>query len=240
MKNLARCCPPLIRLLALLGFAIGPGARADDEIRVAIVGDSTVCDFPTDKKMRGWGQILPGFFRGNVKVANLARSGRSTKTFIAEGTWKKTLAGKPAFVLIQFGHNDSHGAGRPESTDASGDFRDFLRRYIDESRDAGATPILITPMHRRRFDADGKVTQELLPYADAMKAVAAEKKTALIDLHSASGTAFEKLGDAGSADLSCCAPDDRTHFSEKGARLMAQLIAERLKAADAKLGAVLK
>jgi lysophospholipase L1-like esterase len=240
MKKFFRLSPPLFPLLALLGFATGPGARAGDEIRVAIIGDSTVCDFPANQKMRGWGQILPEFFRERVKVSNFARSGRSTKTFIAEGLWKKTRASKPAFVLIQFGHNDSHGPGRPESTDAAGDFRDFLRRYIDESRDASATPILITPMHRRRFDADGKTTQELLPYANAMKAVAAEKKAPLIDLHSASGAAFEKLGDAGSADLSCCAPDDRTHFSEKGARLMAQLIAEGLKAADAKLGAALK
>ena len=226
-------------LFALIAvFALPAGAQ--EEVRIAIIGDSTVCNYPTNQAMRGWGQLLPERFSESVKFLNVARSGRSTKTFLAEGLWKTTLAFKPHFILIQFGHNDSHGKGRPESTEAATDFPEFLRRYVEEAQAAGATPILITPMHRRVFAADGKLTQELLPYADAMKAVATARKVPLVDLHAASGAAFEKLGDTASTDLSCCGPKDRTHFSEEGARLLAGLVAEGLRAAEPRLGKLLK
>lgn len=229
-------------LLPLFVFVAAPAlpAPAREEIRIALIGDSTVCNYPTNQAMRGWGQLLPERFSESVKFHNVARSGRSTKTFLAEGLWKTTLAFQPDYILIQFGHNDSHGKGRPESTDAATDFPEFLRRYVAEARAAGATPILVTPMHRRVFHADGKVTQELLPYADAMKSVAAAQQVPLLDLHAASGAAFEKLGDTDSTDLSCCGSKDRTHFSEKGARLLAGLVAEGLRAAEPRLAKWLK
>lgn len=227
-------------LFLLLGFAeFSPGADAPREVRLAVIGDSTVCEYPAASNIRGWGQFLAPAFQSHVRVINLAKSGRSTKTFIKEGLWAKTLAEKPDFVLIQFGHNDSHARDRPESTDATGEYRDLLRRYVDDARAGGATPVLVTPMHRRRFDPDGKATQELLPYADAMKAVAKEKQVALVDLHAASGALFEQLGDAGSADLSCSATD-RTHFSAKGAKAMAELVLKSLATAEPRLAARLK
>src|ERR1043166_3114388 len=140
---------------------------------------------------------------------------------------EKALTEKPDFVLIQFGHNDSHATDRPEATSAAGDFRDYLRGYIDESRAAGATPILVTPMHRRTFDKDGKLTDILGPYAEAMKEVGAEKKVAVVDLHAASGKLFQQLGDAASAEMANQA-GDRTHFNEKGARAMAELVMQEL------------
>lgn len=214
-------------------------ADAPQEVRIAVIGDSTVCEYPATSNIRGWGHFLAPAFQAHVRVINLAKSGRSTKTFIKEGLWTKTLAEHPDFVLIQFGHNDSHAKERPESTDAATDYRDFLRRYVEEARAGGATPVLVTPMHRRNFDRDGKVTQELLPYADAMKAVAREKRVALVDLHTASGVLFEKFGDAGSTDLSCSATD-RTHFSEKGAKAMAALVLKELPAVEPRLAGLLK
>jgi lysophospholipase L1-like esterase len=195
---------------------------------VVIVGDSTVQTYPLDQPIRGWGQYIGERLSANVEVVNLALSGRSTKTFREEGLWGKALAAKGDWYLIQFGHNDSHEKGKPESTDPATDFRDNLRKFVDESRAAGGRPVLITPMHRRTFRADGGLADILEPYAEAMRVVAKEKDVPLVDLHGASGKLFLKLGDAGSADLSC-APTDRTHFSEKGARVMADLVAEGLK-----------
>ncbi|MFA6544360.1 MAG: GDSL-type esterase/lipase family protein [Limisphaerales bacterium] len=103
-------------------------ADAPREVRVAVIGDSTVCEYPAASNIRGWGHFLAPAFQPHVRVINLAQSGRSTKTFIKEGLWVKTLAEKPDFVLIQFGHNDSHAKDRPESTDAATDYREFLRR----------------------------------------------------------------------------------------------------------------
>jgi pectate lyase len=199
-----------------------------------VVGDSTVCDYPEESPCRGWGQYLPEAFGDALRVVNLARSGRSTKTFLAEGLWARTLREKPDFVLIQFGHNDSHAPGRPESTDAAGEYRGYLRRFIDEAREAGATPILVTPMHRRTFTEGGRLDDILRPYAEAMKAVAAEKGVAVVDLHTASGELFRELGPDGCPSLAS-SPDDRTHFNEKGARAMAALVLKRLAEAEPRL-----
>jgi pectate lyase len=201
---------------------------------MVIIGDSTVCNWPDQEVRRGWGQYIQGYFSKQLEVVNLARSGRSTKTFIQEGLWAKAMEEKPAYVLIQFGHNDSHDPGRPESTDADTDFAGYLRHYIDEARSAGAIPVLITPMHRRTFNTQGKLTDNLLPYAAAMKRVADEKKVGLVDLYAASGVLFEQLGPVGAAKLANAA-DDRTHFNEAGAKAMAALVMERLFIAEPSL-----
>src|SRR6185436_12431860 len=114
---------------------------------------------------------------------------------------------------IQFGHNDSHGPGHPESTDAATDYQDYLRRYIDEARAMGAAPILVTPMVRRTFDARGKLQDSLQPYADAMKAVGLEKKVPVIDLHASSKHLVEQLGPVAAADMAN-KKGDATHFNE--------------------------
>ena len=208
-------------------------------LTIVIIGDSTVCDYPPEHACRGWGQFIAEHFKDTVRVRNLAASGRSAKTFIAEGRWKRALDEKPDFVLIQFGHNDSHAKEKPEATDAASDYRDFLRRYVDESRAARATPIFVTPMYRRTFDADGKLTDILQPYADAMKAVAAEKKVPVIDLHTVSGALFRQLGKEHCPELAN-APTDFTHFNEKGARAMAELVMKVLPGTDVRLAAELR
>ena len=90
----------------------------------------------------------------------------------------------------------------------------------------GATPVLVTSVARRTFQ-DGKPQTTLQPYVDAMKKVGQEQNVPVIDLHGASLALLAELGDAGSADLSPSA-DDRSHFSRKGARTMAKLVAEAL------------
>ena len=208
--------------------------------RIVIIGDSTVCEYPQARPERGWGQYVEERFKdGTVKVINLAVGGRSTKTFITEGRWKKALAEKPDYVLIQFGHNDSHDAGKPEATDAATDYREYLRRYIDESRAIGATPVLVTPMVRRTFDAKGKLQDILQRYAEAMIAVGAEKRAPVIDLHAASKRLVERLGPAAAAGLASKS-GDVTHFNEKGARAMAGLVMDELPVAEPRLRNYLK
>ena len=151
------CAFPI--LLACLSLLLLPPAHAMGQetnhlLRLVIIGDSTVCNYPTNGNQRGWGQYLQDYFTEDVRVINLAKSGRSTKTFIMEGLWQKALAEKPEVVLIQFGHNDSHSPDKPEATDARTDYRVYLRRYIDDARAIHSTPILITPMVRRDFGRD--------------------------------------------------------------------------------------
>jgi lysophospholipase L1-like esterase len=212
---------------------------------MVIIGDSTVCEYPADQPHRGWGQFIQERFN-NVTVINLAAPGRSSKTFISEGRWKKAIEQKPGYVLIQFGHNDSHAATKPEATDAGTTYKQYLRQYIDDSRAIGATPILITPMVRRTFDANGKLLDgtptgggQLLPFVEAMKQVGIEKKVAVVDLHRSSQALVEKLGPTASADMAN-KKGDTTHFNEKGARAMADLVIEELRTADPNLATYLK
>ncbi len=208
-------------------------------VRLVIVGDSTVCNWPDQDSRRGWGMFIQECFNEHLKVINLAKSGRSTKTFITEGLWAGALKEKPRYVLIQFGHNDSHDPGKPEATDASTTYKEYLRQYIDETRAVGAEPVLVTPMCRRTFTADGKLNDTLLPYANAMKAVALEKKVPLVDLHSESAQLLEKLGQSGS-DALANKPGDNTHFNEKGARAMATLVMKQLPLVEPSLDKYLK
>ena len=227
----------LSTFLASLGCLIARAdtAPAPKQVRMVIVGDSTVCIYPEDNVRRGWGMFIQGYFDTNkLQVINLAASGRSTKSFIKEGRWTKALNEKPDYVLIQFGHNDSHSPEKPEATDAKTAYRDYLRQYIDESRAIGAKPVLVTPMCRRTFDAAGHIKNDLAPYVEAMKAVAAEKKVPLVDLNSASVELCNKLGPKESESLANEAKD-ATHFNAKGAKEMARLVMEQLPNAEPSL-----
>ena len=206
---------------------------------MTIIGDSTVCNWPQEDSRRGWGQYIQDYFTDSIVVINKARSGRSTKTFIREGLWNEVLDIKPDYVLIQFGHNDSHAPERPESTDAQTDYTDYLRQYIDQAREIGAVPILVTPMYRRLFDEAGRIKDNLLPYADAMKQVAREKDVPLIDLNAASENLYLELGPEGVLDLAN-RPNDPTHFNSKGARWMADLVMQELPQVETSLKVYMK
>lgn len=206
---------------------------------LVIIGDSTVCDWPENDVRRGWGQFIQDYFTKSMVVFNKARSGRSTKTFISEGLWKEVLAMKPDYILIQFGHNDSHDPQNPESTNAQTDYQEYLRQYIDEARQIGAIPVLVTPMYRRKFDSAGRIQDNLLPYAEAMKKVAEEKNVPLVDLNSASEKLYLELGPKGVLDLAN-SPNDPTHFNQKGAKIMAELVMKQLPQVEGSLKKYLK
>jgi len=221
----------IVALLLLLATnLLATNAIADDEaskVRIVLAGDSTV----TDKA--GWGaafaeRLAPGF-----ECVNLARGGQSTKSFHDGGWWKKALEQKPAYVLIQFGHNDQPGKGPERETDPATTYRDYLRKFVDEARAAGAKPILVTSVVRRNFTAEGKLESSLAPYADAVKAVAKEKQVPLVDLHQRSLELMNKIGPKAAEEFSPPHPTlpgklDGTHLNAKGAASTTQLVIEEL------------
>lgn len=225
----------LCSLLSLLCLGLATTMASAQNLKIALIGDSTVCDYPESSNKRGWGQLLPEFLAPGITVINEARGGLSTKTFPSD-RWDRVRAAKPAYILIQFGHNDSHAKDKPESTDAATDYRDNLRRFVREAREAGAEPILVTPVRRRTFRANGDLSTELTPYADAMKIVAAELDVKVIDLHATSGELYTRLGEEASTHFTPNALDtadrpgrgDRTHFTPAGAQTMAGLVADGL------------
>lgn len=206
---------------------------------LVLIGDSTVADWRTEKPARGWGQLLPEYLTDQARVVNLAVSGMSTKTFPATGNWQKALESGAQYMLIQFGHNDSHGPDKPESTQADGEFTVNLERFVTEARAVGITPILVTPVHRRLYGPDGKPSTELGPYAVATRRVAEKMNVPLIDLYTVSGEFFEKLGEAGSVDITV-SDTDRSHFTEQGARQIAAFIVEGLRTAAPQTAQLIK
>lgn len=129
-------------------------------------GDSTVTDDA------GWGAGFASLLKPGFSVVNLSRGGRSSKSFRDEDEWQNALDLRPAYVLIQFGHNDQPGHSLERETEAATSFRQNIARYVEEARAASVTPVLVTPMTRREFDATGKIRSSLAPYAEAVKSVA--------------------------------------------------------------------
>lgn len=161
--------------------------------KIVLVGDSTTA------VQGGWG---PRFCADHVTsfaaCLNLARGGRSTYNYRAEGSWAlveaemRTPGYAATWVLIQFGHNDQPGKpGR--STDLQHEFPDNLRRYVRQVRAAGAQPVLLTPLTRRQF-VDGALVDDLAPWADSVRAVARELQVPLVDLHARSRALVQALG----------------------------------------------
>lgn len=161
--------------------------------KIVLIGDSTT------QVQSGWGgSFCSEHVTSFAACVNLARGGRSSGSYFAEGSWELALAEMrtPGFVntwvLIQFGHNDQPGKpGR--STDLATEFPANLRRYVNEARAAGARPVLVTPLTRRMFE-DGRLKNDLEPWAAAARAVAAELNVPLVDLNARSSGAVQAMG----------------------------------------------
>ncbi|MGA7159317.1 MAG: rhamnogalacturonan acetylesterase [Acidobacteriaceae bacterium] len=203
-----------------------------------IAGDSTVVD-QTKEPWAAWGQLLPLFFGPKISIADEAESGETIRSFEDEHRLAKIMSTiRPGdYLMIQFGHNDQKpGRGY---VPAATDFKNYLRQYIDEARAHGATPILVTPMNRRDFDASGKIVQTLGDYPEAMREVAGEEHVALIDLNALSKTLFEAMGVEGTLHAfvhypANTFPDqpealaDNTHFTAYGAYELARAIVQSI------------
>lgn len=130
-----------------------------DSVTVFMIGDSTMANKPLDKENqeRGWGQMLPIYFEGPIKVDNHAVNGRSSKSFIDEGRWEKVREQiRPGdYVIIQFGHNDEKAKSPDRYTVPGSTFDANLKKFVNETREKGGTPILINSIVRRNFPANG-------------------------------------------------------------------------------------
>ncbi|WP_395735905.1 rhamnogalacturonan acetylesterase [Prosthecobacter sp.] len=209
----------------------------DTRTKVALAGDSTVTD------TAGWGAAFAKLLGPKAECLNFARGGQSTKSFRDSKNWQKVLDSKPAYVLIQFGHNDMPGKGPARETDPETTYRENLIRFIDEARAIGAKPIIVTSLTRRVFDKD-KIRGELKPYADAATKVATEKQVPLVDLFTRSVELHNKLGIAESDTFNPPGKDakttDRTHLNPHGAEVIAGIIAEELHKTAPDLAKLLK
>ncbi|QEC45973.1 rhamnogalacturonan acetylesterase [Pseudobacter ginsenosidimutans] len=238
MKILLPCC------LLLMAFSL----QQKKKLTIFLAGDSTMSVKETKVfPENGWGMPFVHFFDSTVSVDNRAKNGRSTKTFISEGHWQRLIDDVKAgdFVLIQFGHNDE-AKEKLERYTTPDEYRANLTRFISETRSRGATPVIITPVSRRRFDSAGNAIPTHEAYSPLVKEIADAQKVSFIDLDTKSRALYQQFGKENSKWLFLqLAPgehpnypngrNDNTHFNELGARLVAQLVLADLKTLEPEL-----
>lgn len=232
---------------------------------VYLIGDSTMADYSnnydegkdymkTRYPVTGWGQVFQQFLvadslpklRSLIKgdtaiVDNRARGGRSTRTFFQEGRWRSVYEGlkKDDVVLMQFGHNDA-AENKPERyVDLEG-YKEFLRLFINQTRQKKAQPIILTPVARNYPWENGQLENVHGEYDQAVKDVAKELNVPLIDLNQSSREHFSKVGrdyvtekyfmnlPAGVYEAYPDGQKDNTHFQPEGATAIARLVFEAM------------
>jgi lysophospholipase L1-like esterase len=225
-------------LLFVSMLQVGPDQRRR---HLFLAGDSTMSIKETKAYPEtGWGMPFVYFWDSSIQVVNRAKNGRSTKTFITEGLWKSIMdeAQPGDYVLIQFGHNDEVKS-KVNSYTTPDEFTANLKRFVSEARNRQAIPVLLTPVARRKFDATGQLEDTHAAYSALVRQVAAEEQAALIDLDALSQALYRQLGvepskllflhlAAGDHPNYPTGKEDNTHFSELGARLVAQLVLKQL------------
>jgi lysophospholipase L1-like esterase len=228
----------VIIAFVMLAFAL----PAKKKIKIFLAGDSTIAQKEIQAYPEtGWGTPFTFFWDSTVTVVNKAKNGRSTKSFLKEGLWKSIMdeIGEGDYVIIQFGHNDeSKEKGERYATPDT--FKMNLTRFIKETRDKKATPILLTPVSRRRFDKNGQAEETHAEYSQLTREVASEQNVLFIDLDAKSKALYQQFGPENSKWLFLQLQpgehpnypegrNDNTHFSELGARMIAQLVLKEIK-----------
>ena len=215
-------------------------APAHDPVTVYLAGNSTVVDQAVEP-WAAWGQMIPRFFQpGSVVVANHAESGETLKAFIGEHRLAKVLTTlkRGDYLFVEFAHNDQKAGSshvEPFTT-----YKEYLGKFIDEAQSRGATPVLVTSMHRRAFDSTGHIVNTLGDYPAAMRQLAAERHVALIDLNAMSKLFYEALGPvqslkafvhypAGTYPGQATELKDDTHFNNYGAYELTRMMVEGLR-----------
>jgi lysophospholipase L1-like esterase len=234
---------PMRAQLLFASLALLAAAQAPRPITVYLAGDSTMAEKAADKRPEtGWGEKLGQYFRPeDVRIANRAMNGRSTRTFIAEGRWQAITDSLVAgdYVFIQFGHNDESPA-KVGSYTPPDDFKRNLTRMVGDVRAKGAFPVLFTPVQRRKFNDAGRLEDTHGDYPGYTRSVAAELKVPLVDMLVSSGEVLSSFGADSSTKLflqleAGANPNypqgvhDNTHFNPLGAELMARLAVDAIR-----------
>ena len=250
-----------MRILILLIFLLFP-IKKEKVTQVFLIGDSTMADYTLydeDYKSKryplmGWGQVFQPFMAKDslVKLKNLiktdsvvvvdkARGGRSTRTFFEEGRWAEVYKSikEKDLVLIQFGHNDA-AENKPERYVNIQGYKEYLRLYVNQTREKGGIPILISPVNRNYPWKDGVLSNVHGDYPQAVKDVAKELNVKLIDLTQLACEFFTSKGQEyvsekyfmnlpeGVYEAYPEGQKDNTHFQPEGALEVARLVFKAL------------
>ena len=211
------------------------------------IGDSTMANKkdPDKNPEHGWAQVLQPFFKDDVVVVNKAVNGRSTKSFINEKRWdsiyKKLKKGD--YVFIEFGHNDEKIEDSTRYTNPHTTYRYNLIRFVKESREKGAIPVLLTSIARRNFNEKGVLVPTHGDYPLETRLTAQEYKVPFIDLEYYTELLEQSYGPEKSKQLHLHFKAgenpyydkdkaDDTHLSLLGATKIAQIVIHQIKQSE--------
>lgn len=231
------------KLFLLVTFSLFTITLPAQELNIFLIGDSTMSDKknPDENPEHGWGQVLPVLLTDHVEVKNHAMNGRSSRSFIGEGRWKTVLEElQPGdYVFIQFGHNDQKYKSPSGFTNPNTGYRANLERYVKETREKGANPVLFSSIVRRNFNEYGTLIDTHGDYPLVTRIVAENMKVPFVDLQMATEklVLFYGLEDSKSLYLHFKpgqnkyfpgGKEDDTHLSRKGALLVATLALQEI------------
>ena len=238
--------PFLTRRILLLGFLFLAACSEETgkPLTIHMVGDSTMADKPDPEinPERGWGQVFPEFFDERVTVANHARNGRSSRSFMGEGRWNRVMQQMEAgdYVFIQFGHNDQKEYDPRRYSNPWSAYRRNLERMVEETLERGGNPVLLSSIVRRNFNEENTLTDSHGPYPFVARSVARDMGIPFIDLQQMSEDLVAALGPKRSEDLLMILepgeyamyPEgrkDNTHLRIRGAGEIAGLVAREIR-----------
>ncbi|MED3965217.1 rhamnogalacturonan acetylesterase [Niallia taxi] len=212
-------------------------------ITIFIAGDSTAAiKIPEKRPETGWGEAFQAYLSDTVILDNRAINGKSTKSFIKEGHLRaieKSI--KPGdYLIIQFGHNDQKLEDPERGTQPYGEYQQNLLKYVQVAQSVNAYPLLLTSVSRRNFTGAKIDEQSVGDYPRAMLEFAKHNNVPVLDIHKITREFLNEAGEEKSKDYflhlapgqSENYPDgitDNTHFNEKGAAIVAKLIAMEMK-----------
>ncbi|MDT0649515.1 rhamnogalacturonan acetylesterase [Autumnicola edwardsiae] len=208
-----------------------------------LIGDSTMSDKkdPEKNPEHGWGQMLPELMTSEINIENHAVNGRSTRSFISEGRWRavKNKLQPGDFVFIQFGHNDQKVKDSSRYTNPFTQYRANLEKFVQETREKGATPVLMSSIVRRKFNEEGVLLDTHGEYPLVTRMVAEYLEVPFIDMQLLTEQLEIAYGPEDSKNIHLhlepgedpYEPDGRhddTHLSEKGAIIVASLALQEI------------
>jgi len=256
---MSRFITPLCLLLATAHMAVGaqtsqptlPAPRDTTLPSVFHIGDSTVRNGSGNgaNGQWGWGDLISCYFdTTRVNVVNRALGGRSSRTYIAQGHWERTLPmiKRGDVVIMQFGHNDASAVN--DTSRARGTIRGigeeteeidnllthqhevvhsfgwYLRRFISETRARGATPVVASRVPGNNW-VNGSVQRNKQDFALWAEQVARAEGVAFLDLNELIAQEYDRLGEE---KVKAFFVADRTHTTLEGAKLSARIVVAAL------------